>query len=234
MEYLLFRLYGPMCSWGDIAVGETRPTFSHPTKSAVLGLVAAALGIKREEEYKHRELVESLGFAVLVESIGVLLVDFHTAQVPSGDKQYYSRKEELSGEHSELNTILSSRDYRNDAVFTAILWERKKKEWGLAEIRNKLEEPEFVPYLGRKSCPIALPFQPQIVKAESLLVAIDAGRFKDIRELGLKFSGQKALYWDECENPGIKEQHVFERRDIPTSKKRWQFEVRREKHSALS
>ena len=234
MEYLLFRLYGPMCSWGDIAVGETRPSFSHPTKSAILGLVAAALGIRRNEEDKHCELAESMGFAVLVENIGIQLSDYHTAQVPSGSKKYSSRKEELSGECSELKTILSSRDYRLDAVFTAILWGRKENKWGFEQIKNKLEEPEFVPYLGRKSCPGALPFEPQIVTAESLITSVNAGRFIDIRELGFKFSGQKALFWDECENPGIQEQHVFERRDIPTSRLRWQFEVRREKHSALS
>ena len=48
-DYLVFRLYGPMCSWGDIAVGEVRPSTVHPAKSAILGLIAAALGIKRPD-----------------------------------------------------------------------------------------------------------------------------------------------------------------------------------------
>ena len=55
-EYLLFRLYGSMASWGDIAVGEFRPTFDHPSKSAVMGLIAAAMGIRRDEEERQREL----------------------------------------------------------------------------------------------------------------------------------------------------------------------------------
>ena len=48
-DYLVFRLYGPMCSWGDIAVGEVRPSTVHPSKSAILGLIAAALGVKRPD-----------------------------------------------------------------------------------------------------------------------------------------------------------------------------------------
>ena len=51
-EYLMFRLYGPMASWGDIAVGEYRPSFAHPSKSAVMGMLAAAVGLRREEEDK--------------------------------------------------------------------------------------------------------------------------------------------------------------------------------------
>jgi CRISPR system Cascade subunit CasD len=49
MEYLLFRLYGPLASWGEIAVGESRHTATYPGKSALLGLLAAALGIRRDD-----------------------------------------------------------------------------------------------------------------------------------------------------------------------------------------
>ena len=50
MEYLLFRLYGPLASWGEIAVGESRHTAAYPGKAALIGLLAAALGIRRDEE----------------------------------------------------------------------------------------------------------------------------------------------------------------------------------------
>ena len=42
-ECLLFQLYGPMASWGQVAVGDQRPSDSQPTKSAVLGLISASL-----------------------------------------------------------------------------------------------------------------------------------------------------------------------------------------------
>ena len=43
-----------MCSWGDIAVGEVRPSAVHPSKSAILGLIAAAIGLKRPGELALR------------------------------------------------------------------------------------------------------------------------------------------------------------------------------------
>lgn len=234
MKYLLFRLYGPMSSWGDIAVGETRPSFTHPSKSAVLGLVAGAMGIRRVEEEKHRLLTQETGFAVQVASIGITLADYHTAQVPSGKERYCTRQQELAGEKSELNTILSTRDYRIDGLYTIVLWQRKQCEWSLDQIKTKLEQPEFMPYLGRKSCPAALPFQAQIVDAISLVAAIGKGNFFDIQSLGFKFVGQKMLYWDDDAMAGIAQQHIFERRDLPLSRGRWQFDTRKECQAALT
>jgi CRISPR system Cascade subunit CasD len=233
MEYLLFRLYGPMSSWGDIAVGETRPSFTYPTKSAVLGLVAGALGIRRDEEAKHVLLAESMGFAVQVECMGQILTDYHTAQVPSGTKPYCTRRQELSGEKSELNTILSTRSYRADGLYTIILWQRTPKEWSLEQIMAKLEEPVFVPYLGRKSCPTALPFEAQIVDAVSLVEALSQVKFTNIDSFGFKSFGQKTLYWDVDAVAGVVQQHAFERRDLPLSRCRWQFDTRKEYHAAL-
>jgi len=233
MKYLLFRLYGPMSSWGDIAVGETRPSFAHPTKSAVLGLIAAALGIRRDEEVKQQQLAENLGFAVCIESVGVPLADYHTAQVPSGKERHCTRRQELSGEKSELNTILSTRDYRCDGLHIIVLWQRKHDEWSIEQIKVKLEQPEFVPYLGRKSYPAALPFEAQIVDTVSLAEALAKGKFMSLHPFGFKPVGQKMLYWDEDAVSGVTQQHVFERRDLPLSRGRWQFDTRKECHAAL-
>jgi len=233
MKYLVFRLYGPMSSWGDIAVGETRPSFAHPTKSAILGLVAGAIGFRRDEEEKHRLLAEGIGFAVQVESMGRSLSDYHTTQVPSGKERYCMRRQELSGEKSKLNTILSTRDYRTDGLYIIVLWQRKQGEWDVAQIKAKLEQPEFVLYLGRKSCPVALPFEAQIVNAVSLVDAIGKGKFLDIQSVGFKAAGQKMLYWDEDAVAGIEQQHIFERRDLPLSRDRWQFDTRKEQHATL-
>jgi len=82
--YLIFRLYGPMCAWGDIAVGEQRPSAGHPAKSAVLGLLAAALGVRRDEEGRQKLLADAYAMAVRVDVSGELLRDYHaiTVQTP--------------------------------------------------------------------------------------------------------------------------------------------------------
>lgn len=237
-SYLLFRLYGPMCSWGDIAVGEMRPSFPHPTKSAVLGLVAAALGIKRDEDEKHTALAESYGFAVLVEDMGKPLSDYHTAQVPPGKGWYASRRDELTRmPKSGLKTILSTRDYRTDAFYTVALWDRKPGPWSITTVEEHLKKPVFTLYLGRKSCPLALELEPQIVNVVSLREAFQKMKFADLKTISgyeMSSEGHKILYWEETDNAGIRHEKIFERRDTPLSRVRWQFDVRKEYYAPIS
>jgi CRISPR system Cascade subunit CasD len=234
-DYLLFRLYGPMSAWGDIAVGEFRPSFAHPSKSAILGLIAAALGLRRDREEEHRNLAESYRFAVRIDVMGNLLRDYHTAQVPPAQKGiiHATRRSEL--ESSSLNTILSTRDYREDAVYAVVLWTISTNcSYSLANLVEALRKPMFTLYLGRKSCPPALPLQPQIVSAPSLKDALEAGVFKDAEFLGdLFLTGLSPVYWEEDGLSGYTAQHVITRRDDPISRQRWQFAERREHYTAL-
>ena len=111
-EYLVFRLYGPMASWGVPAVGGDRATAIAPTRSALLGLLGAALGITRDNAAKLEALQQSVSFGVKQCVPSSILRDYHTVQVPSEKRgvTHLTRKSELS--EAKLNTVLSSRDYR--------------------------------------------------------------------------------------------------------------------------
>ena len=63
-DYLIFQLYGQMAAWGDIAVGETRRSALQPSKSALLGIVGASLGIDRNEEEIHAAMASAYGLAL--------------------------------------------------------------------------------------------------------------------------------------------------------------------------
>jgi CRISPR system Cascade subunit CasD len=239
--HLIFRLYGPIASWGDIAVGEVRPSYTHPSKSAVLGLIAAALRIDRYKDDQHRALVESYGFAVRVESMGVPLVDYHTVQVPpsaSGNtKNYYTRRDELQAvSRDKLKTIISRRDYRMDALATVALWGRTSElPYSLAAMRDAMERPGYLLYLGRKSCPLALPMEPQIVQADTVLQALAKAKFAAFEPLRqIRFAEKPILFWDEGVDAEVSAQHSFQRRDVPLSRRRWQFDVRQEHQGSLS
>ena len=65
-EHLLFQLYGPLASWGEIAVGEQRPSRDRPTKSAIMGLLAAALGVERDQEDIHLAMAQAYGLGLAV------------------------------------------------------------------------------------------------------------------------------------------------------------------------
>lgn len=230
-SYLLFQLYGPMASWGDVAMGEMRPTFDHPSKSAVLGMVGAALGIRRSEEEKHRALARSYRFAVRLDVPGHLLRDYHTVEVP--EKEALTRGDELSWR--DLNTIQSYRDYRCDARATVCLWANGEAPWPLPNIQSALKSPEFALYLGRKACPPALPMDPSVAKAPSLREAFEAsGHSDDPFTEGLMQGEDTVRFYWEGEGTGFEADQVQTRRDQPVSRKRWAFEDRQEQYAALS
>jgi len=246
-EFLLFRLYGPMAAWGDIAVGEQRPSAPHPSKSAVLGLVAAALGIRRDQDDAHRALANGYGFAVRVDAVGVPQRDYHTAQIPGSIARlkHLSTRRDETLDRGNLYTVLSSRDYRCDAMYTPCLWPREGAPYPLSSLVGALKGPRFPLYLGRKSCPLALPLTPAWLTAETLDAALrvyDAQmpeaqrRFIKERYLGQPSPGRD-LYWEEdaVMAPGaVRYVHSTPRQDIPLSRKRWQFSKRDEHYGRLT
>jgi CRISPR system Cascade subunit CasD len=232
-KYLVFRLYGPMASWGDVAVGTYRPTFDHPSKSAVMGLLAAAIGIRRDEEEIHRAMAKSYDFSVRVDASGTMLRDYHTSQVPpsgSGrNKKYFAtRKDELAASQKDMKTILSTRDYYCDAIYSVCLWGKSDEvPYSLQNLAQKLKEPEFVLYLGRKSCPLAMPIDAKVVSGANIQEAFGMINSDDLLD-GLQKDDSMRLYWEGTHDAGVPTVHTITRRDNPLSRKRWQFADRNE------
>jgi len=231
-QFLLFQLYGPMASWGDVAVGEQRPSASHPSKSAILGLLAAAKGIRRDEESLHHEMAAGYGFGVRVDAPGELQRDYHTSQVPpaKGKVTFFTRRDELR--NVELNTILSSRDYRVDGRYTVAVWVQDDvAPFTLKVLADALQMPRLALYLGRKSCPVAVPLWPKVLEADDLKSAFAAIEFPEDEMLSnIKSSTQISYYWEALNSgaAGMSASMVYPRRDHPLSRKRWQFAERNE------
>ena len=135
MATLLLRLAAPLQAWGSDSKFETRKTDREPTKSGVVGLLAAALGLRRDDTEGLARL-NGLRFAVRADQEGSLLVDFHTAK--SRDTSY-----------------VTYRHYLQDAVFLAGL--ESGDEALLRELEAALRHPVYPLYLGRRSCPPTLP-----------------------------------------------------------------------------
>jgi CRISPR system Cascade subunit CasD len=99
--------------------------------------------------------------------------------------------------------------------------------------------PGFVPYLGRKSCPLGLPLAPEIVEANEAPVAL-AQRHAVGPEVGLRrrWLNQRpgdqpatlivTLDAGEVAEDDPRRQRVELRRDQPRSRRRWQFDLREE------
>lgn len=132
---LLLRLAGPLQSWGSAARFVRRTTENAPTKSGVLGLLAAAQG--REREADLSDLV-ALGFGVRIDQPGTRVRDFQTAHHAVTGK----------------SMPLSERFYVADAVFVAGV---EGSPGVIAELYAAVRSPVYLPYLGRRSCPPSAP-----------------------------------------------------------------------------
>lgn len=136
MSTLLLRLASPLQSWGIDSKFNHRGTECFPSKSAVIGLVAGALGICRDGDLND---LSSLRFGVRVDKEGGLLKDFHMVH-----EEKYWEKQDPKYLH------LTYRYYLADAVFLVGL---EGNEDFLKVIESALSHPVFPLFLGRRSCP---------------------------------------------------------------------------------
>lgn len=168
-EYLVFTLAAPMGSFGGLAGHERRGSDSWPKRSAILGLLGAALGIERCDA-AGQETLRHWKVAVSVLSESLPLQDFHTVQtVPnSRAKRPDSRRQALKALKKNDNPVITRRDYRCDCAFGVALRDGPEIE----AARSALERPVFTPYLGRKSCPLSAPMAPHRVQAANVVEAL--------------------------------------------------------------
>ncbi len=242
MRYLVFRLYAPLASWGEVAVGEVRPSANYPSQSALLGLLGAALGLERGDEDAHTALREGYGFVVGVVAPGRLLRDYHPAQVPGRAslkrRPHRTRRDELSLPKDELNTILSTRDYRQDAISVVAAWAKSDAPYPLAALRIALAQPRFTLYLGRKACPPALPLCPTIVEAADAGAAFAQAEFPPEADLTHDKDGhplplQQLVWGDDATIASVLPTLSVPRKDHLLSRQRWQFGDRMEHVAVL-
>ena len=137
---LLLRLEGPMQSWGYRSRFDYRDTALEPTRSGVIGLICAAMGIARSEDISR---FDAIRMGVRVEKEGRPESDYQTAHDVA----------KASGDGTD--TVISRRDYLADASFTVGL---QCENLGLLEeIALALRRPVWPLYLGRKAFPLAVP-----------------------------------------------------------------------------
>jgi CRISPR system Cascade subunit CasD len=216
-EHLVFTLAASIGATGEFAGHERRGSIGWPGRSAILGLVAAALGIRRHETERLSEL-EAFRVAVAVFDEGDPLRDYHTVMtIPTAKaKRPDSRRAAFDMAKGDINTAITIRDYRTSPLFGVALW-----QGGLAQVLEALKSPTFVLYLGRKSCPLAAPMGPRIINADNPIAAL-----KKI-ELPPWYGQAEAtrVYSDPYEQVpvnAIREQ----RHDVSIDREKWHFAPR--------
>jgi CRISPR system Cascade subunit CasD len=234
-DFLVFTLYGPLVSWGEIAVGEVRHTAMYPTRSALLGMIGAALGIERTDVAGQAALRDGYRFGVLAKAFGDLLRDYHTIQYGKAKRNqvFRTRRDELE-RGKPHGTHLSTRTYRTDALACVAVQASSNAPHALEELAHALDRPRFVLYLGRKSAPPALPLAPKVVESATMREALEQGvtlpsQLKEVlRTHARKGGGGEVFFWEEGIISGIPVVRTHWRNDEPLSRERWQFGRRKE------
>jgi CRISPR system Cascade subunit CasD len=147
---LLLRLAGPMQSWGVSSRFSERDSGLEPSKSGVVGILAAALGRPRDADVSD---LANLRMGVRADKEGVLAYDFHTAGAGKGQRGI------IRAQGSGFNVSVSRRFYLQDAIFLVGL--EGDNAGFLTELDTALRAPVHPIGLGRRShvpsCPVAMP-----------------------------------------------------------------------------
>lgn len=159
MSGLILRLAGPMQSWGEHSTFGERDTAAFPTRSGLVGLLAAAEGVSRDASLAD---YEPLVFTVRIDRAGRHIVDDHT--VGGGYPRTHTIMTAEGKRRPEgAGTLVSHRHYLADAVFTVGVTTADEHAQLLPRLAAALSRPVWAPYLGRRSC---VPDQPMLLRTD--------------------------------------------------------------------
>ncbi|QYN43654.1 type I-E CRISPR-associated protein Cas5/CasD [Gilliamella sp. ESL0441] len=239
IKHLIFQIYAPLTSWGEPAVGEVRHSNIIPSRSAVLGFLAAALGIRRDDEcidaFNQHYHVAVRPFV----DKSRWFSDFHTVQMPKANKKevFYTRFDEIRRNPQDLETLLTKREYYNDVYYQIVITETKGAPYSVEQIKQALLTPVFHLYVGRKNSPLSLPLAPVIYEgllSDAFVFANE--HYHQYHQLDpvLKYlvdSDANEYYWDHPDQEAhFDVMKIQLRQDQPINRKRWQF-INRQQYS---
>jgi CRISPR system Cascade subunit CasD len=202
-----------MQAWGTHSYEDFRPSNLYPTRSGLLGLLAACLGIDRKDQDALSQLSASVDFSVRDDGhvsrtdqqeprikTAIKLPDFHSV--------LDARK--VDGAASKF-PVVSHREYLFDAAFTVAVGERQGAVYSLDQLADALRRPCYTPVLGRRSCPPTRPIlDGEPVEAPDAVVALR------------QCNGDGELIYSES----VSSPHPLQMRDVPLHGRIRQFGTR--------
>lgn len=162
MKTLTIKLTSPLQSFGNDALYNYRTSYRLPSKSMVVGMVAAALGYDRNNS--KIENLNSLMFAVRIDQPGYLLKDYQTVEWQTGKRK------------------VTHRTYYQDAIYLVALTGDDRH---IDKINYALHHPKFQLYIGRRSNPPAGVLETKVYDEDNPIAVlrdapwVASKRFKD-------------------------------------------------------
>jgi CRISPR system Cascade subunit CasD len=144
VSVLLLRLEGPLQAWSAQGKLGVRDTEREPTKSGIIGLVGAAMGMPRDDDERLATLA-ALRLAIRVDRAGILLQDYHIA----GGGVFRGKPYQVFGT-GKGDAVPSHRYYLQHASFVAAL---EGDASFITRVADAVASPRYPLFLGRRSCP---------------------------------------------------------------------------------
>jgi CRISPR system Cascade subunit CasD len=157
MKTLILKTEG-LSAYGLQTFDVHRRANHFPTRSGIIGLLAAAMGITRKDQSSLNKLSENVVVAVQVNQAGEKMVDYHTVQnfrSPMGKIQN--------------GTKPTYREYWCDSEHTFAISANDELIERLAEA---VKSPKFTLFQGRKSCPLTRPLFEKLVDESNPAIAL--------------------------------------------------------------
>lgn len=146
---VLLRLEGPLQSWGgNESKFVIRRTSDAPTKSGVVGILCAAMGISRADARHRLAELNDLRMGVRIDRPGIRWWDYHTVGAEMEMRIAEGKDKTKRG------AMLTRREYLCDASFLVAL---QGDGVLIQSLRTALLNPVWPIYLGRKCCPTSIP-----------------------------------------------------------------------------
>ena len=170
MSTLMFRISAPLQAWGvEPRFDKWLRTGTEPSKSGIIGMIASAMGIDRNDDEELHKLTEGLRFGVRVDREGKICTDYHAVRVVQDEdcnyEDVFSNAIYIRGKRLP-DTKIDKYDYKKyylmDAAFTIGL--ESEDECLLQSILEALHHPKRFLFLGRKSCPVTEEIDGKITK----------------------------------------------------------------------
>lgn len=133
MKTITIKLTSPLQSYGNEAKFNRRTSYHYPSKSAIVGIIAASFGYKRND--KRIKSLAKLKFAVRIDQPAQTLTDFQVVE-------YHKSSTNLAKK-------VTHREYLQDAIYLIAI--SSDNDELIDQIKYALRHPKFQIYLGRKA-----------------------------------------------------------------------------------
>jgi CRISPR system Cascade subunit CasD len=177
-DFLILKLEGVMQAWGGHTFEDLRPSHDFPTRSGLVGLLAACLGLNRQDREEQARLSQSVRFAMRVDHKQLEWEEYGQKRrkilQPIKMTDYHTIREarRANRQPKEGQTVQSWREYLYDTAFTVAIGQTESASITLERLCEAVQRPVFTPFLGRRACPLTRPLLHGVVQADSLFSAL--------------------------------------------------------------